>query len=151
LVFPAVIFCIALAFPLAGLENGVLENGADERGTVYGILRKWYAAENALTIFAQGAGGGAQATAVLRALDETAAAVEDFRAGYVYRSYLVSSFSLKDRLDEVMKILMRIKAAIQQGETEAAERNALAARNALIEWLKYDTEMMNRIQLTVLD
>jgi signal transduction histidine kinase len=138
----------ALAFPLTGLEN---ENNPDERGTVYGILRKWYAAENALTAWVQAAGAAQNSGAVLWALDETAAAVEDFRAGYVYRSYLVSSFPLKDRIDELMEILRRIKTALQQGKTEEAERNARTARNILIEWLKYDTEMMNRIQLTYIN
>jgi signal transduction histidine kinase len=146
----AVIFCIALAFPLTGFENDA--NGADERGTVYGILRKWYAAENALTVYAQAAERDTvSGEAVLRTLNETAAAVEDFKAGYVYRSYLISSFPLKNRLDAVMKILGNIEAALQQGETEDAERNAQTVRNILIEWLKYDTEMMNRIQLTYLN
>jgi hypothetical protein len=159
LVLPAAILCVALAFPLASQTSSGQENSADERGTVYGILRKWYAAETALTVYSSAQEAGDLEPSrilllegeVLRTLDETAAAVEDFKTGYVYRSYLISSFPLKDRLDEVMKILGNIEAAIQQGETEEAERNARSARNILIEWLKYDTEMMNRIQLTYIN
>jgi hypothetical protein len=113
-VLPAVILCAVLVFPLVSLENSAPENGAGEHGTVYEILRKWIAAENALVLYTQGTADKSMDN-LSRALDETAAAIEDFKGGYVYRSYLLSSFSLSNRVDGVMGNLADIKAALGGG------------------------------------
>jgi signal transduction histidine kinase len=139
-------FLCVFAFPSAAEDEG--------REGVYEILRPWFTVENTLAVYARG-GADAEDSAVraeaLQALDEAERAIKDFQKGYIYRSYLLSSFSHAEQVEHMLGAVGEIRAAVLAGQEARAAQGAAAAREILIGWQEYDMEMMNRIQLTYLD
>jgi signal transduction histidine kinase len=135
-------FLCVFTFPAAAQDG-------DE--SVYGILRLWFAVENTLAVYARAGADDALRAEVLQALDEAAEAVKEFQKGYIYRSYLLSSFSHEQQIEHMLGAVTEIRAAVLAGEASKAAQGAAEARDILIKWQEYDMEMMNRIQLTYLD
>ncbi|MDR1625127.1 MAG: hypothetical protein LBT33_01185 [Spirochaetia bacterium] len=130
--------------------NPAAAQDAEEGGTVFAVTRAWFAAEAALARHIQNPANPASGEAVSEALGRTAAAVDAFKEGYIYRAYLLSSFSHKNQIGNISALLDKIKTAIMEKRPQDAARGAAALRDALIEWQKSDMEMMNRIQLAYL-
>jgi hypothetical protein len=136
--------------------------GSDEDGSVYAALRKWIAAETAIGIYRAwpgDAGNGTLQEAALIAIEETAEAVRAFKRGYQYYAYSLTSFSHEVRIDDILSLLEDTAAAVRAGKPLQAAQSGEASypkdtpppeeavRDAIIAWQRYDTALVNSIQL----
>ncbi|GHV88402.1 hypothetical protein AGMMS50267_07670 [Spirochaetia bacterium] len=176
----------ALCVPVfSSSAESAAQPGLDETGSVYAVLRKWIAAETAIGIYRawpDTAGSGALEASALQeaallAIEETAEAVRDFKRGYQYYAYSLSSFSHEARVDDILSLLEDTANTIRAGkplqpsypEDTVQPADAVhtvdasypldtphpvdaahtvdAIRDALIAWQRYDTALMNSIQL----
>jgi signal transduction histidine kinase len=106
--------------------------------------------ENALTAYRLSPDGekAAAREELAAILDDTALAIRDFTQDYRYHAYSVSSFSLDKRLQTILALLDDIGRAVDSEDALRTKEYAEAAREAIIAWQQYETEQLNRIQMS---
>jgi signal transduction histidine kinase len=142
--------CLLFVLLLPGFSISQETQSQAESHTVHGILRKWIAVENALSAYrlSPDAEKAAVREEVIAALDDTALTIHNFTRDYRYHAYSDSSFSLDNRVQTILALLDNIAGTVNRGDTVQTKAYTKAAREAIITWQEYDTEQLNRIQMS---
>jgi signal transduction histidine kinase len=120
---------------------------------VYTILEKWIDAEAALALWYQGVENLSESSIrdsdrVLIVLDDLAAALDRFVQEDRYHAYYTTSFSHEAIVNKIQDLGESLAAAVRLGRADLAREQASTMRKAIIDWQRYDEELLNRIQLS---